>query len=185
MQKNNILLLLICSLVLISCDFQCSIGDTKKPSAGGKNVTSTIKTENGAVISNGINITGKGIKLKSATLKLENGERVSDDNMVGLNEKIILTIELDRTWTIENEKTFIGASEKISTSSGEVVLSAADLFSDYDESGVSPTDAKYIRLNAVITKSDVKVDYYLVTFRVWDKKGTAEINGNYKFYLKK
>ena len=99
--------------------------------------------------------------------------------------KIILTIELDSTWTIENEKTFIGASEKISTSSGEVVLSAADLFSDYDESGVSPTDAKYIRLNAVITKSDVKVDYYLVTFRVWDKKGTAEINGNYKFYLKK
>lgn len=185
MQKNNFLLLLICSILLISCDFQCSIGDTKKPAASGKNVSSTIKNENGAVITNGINITASGIKLKSATLKLENGERVSDDNMVGLNEKIIMLLELDSTWTIENGKTFIGAAEKITTSTGYDVLTAADLFSDYDESGVSPTDAKYIRLNAVITKADTKVDYYLVTFRVWDKKGTAEIRGDYKFYLKK
>lgn len=185
MQKNNFMLLFICSAVLISCDFKCSIGEDKKASAEGKNVSSSIKTENGAVISNGINITSSGVKLKSATLQLEDGKRVPDDNMVGLNEKIIMIIELDSTWTIENERTFIGASERISTNTGYDVLSAADLFSDYDATGVSPTDAKYIRLNAVITKSDDAVSYYLVDFKVWDKKGSGVIKGNYKFYLKK
>ena len=104
MQKNNFMLLFICSAVLISCDFKCSIGEDKKASAEGKNVSSSIKTENGAVISNGINITSSGVKLKSATLQLEDGKRVPDDNMVGLNEKIIMIIELDSTWTIENEE---------------------------------------------------------------------------------
>lgn len=185
MLKNNFILLLLCSFLLVSCEFQCSVGGDKNKSGKGKTVTSSLKDENGALISNGINIKTNGVKLKSAILELANGERVSDDNMVNLNEKIYLALKLDSTWTVIDNKSFIGASEKMTTSKGNTVLNAADLFSAYDETGVNPVDAKEIRLNAVVTSQSNDIKYYQVDFRVWDKKGTAEITGDYKFSIKK
>jgi hypothetical protein len=183
MQKNIFPLLIGCTLLLVSCEFQCSVGGDKK--SKNETVTNSVREENGVVITNNINIKAAGIKLKSAVLKLPNGERVPDDNVVGLGEKINLIITLDSNWAIEKGKTFIGASEKITTDDGTVVLNAGDLFLEYDENGVDPMDAKIIRLNAVITKPATAVKYFKVDFRVWDKKGTAEVTGDYKFYVKK
>lgn len=183
MQKNILPALAACTLLLVSCEFKCSVGGDKKEKS--EMVTPSVREENGAVITNNINIKATGVQLKSAVLKLVSGERVPDDNVVSVGEKINLVIILDSAWTVENDRSFIGASEKITTDGGVTALNAGDLFLQYDETGVDPVDAKVIRLNAVITKPGPEVKYYKVDFRVWDKKGTAEIIGDYKFYIKK
>jgi hypothetical protein len=167
-------------LFLSSCKFSCNVGETGKAES---NTVSGPSVVNGALVSNGIDITGSGVKIKSATLKLDGGAKVPDDNVVNLNQKITLVIELEDNWTIEDGKSFIGASEKITTSKGYEILNAADLFKDGTLTGFDPTDTKYIQLDAVITKNDPSVSYYKVEFRVWDKKGDAEIKGSYKFYI--
>ncbi len=177
--KRFPLLLIIC-LFVSSCKFSCNTGNTGK---SGSNTVSGPAVVNGALISNGIDITASGIKIKSATLKLDGGVKVSDDNVVNLNQKIYLVIELEDKWTVADGKSFIGASEKITTSKGYEVLNAADLFKDNTLSGFDPNDTKYIQLDAVITKNDPSISYYKVDFRVWDKKGDAEVKGSYKFYL--
>ena len=77
-----------------------------------------------------------------------------------------------------------GASEKISLSNGSVVLNEPDLFTAYDATGVSPKDAGYITLKAVITQIDNKKLYIIVNFKVWDKKSSSVITGSYKFFIK-
>jgi hypothetical protein len=173
-------LLLLIALLLSSCKFSCNVNEGSKPA--GKTVSGPAMV-NGALVSNSIDVAATGVKLKSATLQFEDGTRVPDDNVVKLNQKINLLLQLDNTWKMIDGKSFIGASEKITTSSGYEMLNAADLFKDYSVSGVDPTDAKYIRLNAVITKADPSVSYYKVEFRVWDKKGDGEIKGSYQFYI--
>jgi hypothetical protein len=132
-------------------------------------VSSSVRTENGATISNGINIKTSGIELKSATLEFENGEGVSDDNMVSLNQKVYLSLTLKNSWKTEKNRSYIGASEKVSTDDGSELLNAADLFSNFDETGIDPEDGKSIRLNAVVTEENKTVKHYKVNFRVWDK----------------
>jgi hypothetical protein len=57
------------------------------------------------------------------------------------------------------------------------------LFEAYDTAGVTPKDAEVISLSAVITQIDKLYDYFLVSFRVWDKKSNGEVSGSYKLYL--
>ena len=56
-------------------------------------------------------------------------------------------------------------------------------FIDYEKDGVTPEQASYITLMATITEVDKLFDYFLVSFRVWDKKANGEITGSYKLYL--
>jgi uncharacterized protein YprB with RNaseH-like and TPR domain len=106
-------------------------------------------------------------------------------NEAALGERIYVIVELDTGWVKENKKSFIGASERISTSAGKVVVSADDIFKDYETTGLDPEDAKFIKLSAVITQADPGVDDFVVNFRLWDKKGSGEVKGKYKFSLKK
>lgn len=92
---------------------------------------------------------------------------------------------MDTGWVKDNGKSFIGAGEKILTSSGRVVVSADDIFKDYESTGLDAKDAKVISLSAVITQANPGVDNFEVRFRVWDKKSTAEVKGKYYFSLKK
>jgi len=93
-------------------------------------------------------------------------------------------IKLDTGWVKENGKSFIGASERISTSAGKVVVNADDIFKDYEVTGVDMEDAKFISLSAVIKQADPGLDEFVVKFRVWDKKGSGEIRGKYNFKIK-
>jgi hypothetical protein len=180
MYSKRFISLLVTTLFLSSCKFSCNMGAADKT---GSNTVSGPSVVNGALISNGIDITASGVKIKSATLKLDGGAKVPDDNVVNLNQKVYLVIELEDNWTIAEGKSFIGASEKITTSKGYEVLNAADLFKDNTLTGFDPNDTKYIQLDAVITKNDPSISYYKVDFRVWDKKGDAEVKGSYKFYI--
>jgi hypothetical protein len=180
MYTKSFSLLLATCILLSACKFSCNVGNDDKPSS---NTVSGPAVVNSTLISNGIDITSNGVKIKSATLKLDGGARVPDDNVVDLNQKIYLVLELEDNWTIEGGKSFIGAAEKITANNGQELLNAADLFKDNTLTGFDPTDTKYIQLDAVITKDDPSVSYYNVEFRVWDKKSDAEIKGRYKFYI--
>ena len=104
--------------------------------------------------------------------------------LVALGEKISLILNIENGWTEIDGKSFIGATEKITTDNGSVILDSDDLFASYDQ-GMNASNAKIITLKARITQAPaIPVDYYIVNFKVWDKKGSGVITGKYKFYIK-
>lgn len=172
------------TIILMGNNFSCSLGGDKS-GVKTKAVTSADKTTlTGAIIKNDIDLEVTGVKLKEAYL-LDANKELLKENVTSLNEKIYVVIRMDTGWVKEKGKSFIGASERISTESGNVIVDAEDVFKDYEVTGISAEDAGVISLSAVITQADTGVDNFTVRFRVWDKKGNGEVKGNYKFRIRK
>jgi hypothetical protein len=133
---------------------------------------------------NGIKLKIKGFKVSSAALYFDNESSVPQDNKIEVDQRVNMRLVIESGWSEIDGKVFPGGSEVIKLSNGFEVLKSDDLFSAYNETGVSPEDARYITLKAVITAIKDKRKYVIVTFRVWDKKGTAEITGSYKLFIK-
>jgi hypothetical protein len=165
-----------CNITVQTGDDQATIKAKTVSSEDGLGLT-------GAVIKNNIDIEATGTKLKAAYLMDANNQYKSD-NTATINEKIILTIETDTGWVKTNGQSFIGASEKILAKDGTVVLDAPDLFADYDAEGLPSDIAKTINLTAIIDNVQPGYEDFTVQYRVWDKKGTGEIKGSYKFTIK-
>ncbi len=184
MKAIQVCYVIILSTLIASCNFSCSTGDSKSK-VKTKSVTSKDNTAlNGAIIKNDIDLDATGVKLKEAYL-MDADRNYLDKNEARIGEKIYLVIKLDTGWVKENGKSFVGASERIVTPAGRVVVSADDIFKDYEIEGLDPIDAEVISLSAMITQADSGVDEFSVQFRVWDKKGDGEVKGKYKFKLKK
>jgi hypothetical protein len=152
-------------LCLVACKFKT---DLKINPVSGK-------------IRNGIQLKPNGLYPTQAFLLDEKESLIEDDNLVKPNEYLNLRLVIDSGWIVNNGLVKIGAAEKVETSDGEVLLDEKDLFAAGDE--VNASDAKVITLKVIITKVTKLYDYYLVTFRVWDKNGTGEVTGSYKFHL--
>jgi hypothetical protein len=171
------------SALLSSCDFHCSVGENKTD-IKTKPVTSNDNTPlNGAVIKNDIELEATGVKLRSAYL-VDARENLLKENITGLNEKIYLVLKTDTGWVKENNLSFLGAAERISTNEGNVLVDAADIFKDYETAGLPADKADVVSLSAIITKADPGIDHFVVQFRVWDKKGGGEIKGKYMFKIR-
>lgn len=184
MKKINLFYLFMSCIAFSSCDFKCSVGDNKS-GIKTKSVSSKDNTTlNGAIIKNGIDLDAKGVKLKEAYL-VDADYKPLSENKAGVGEKIYIVIKMDTGWIKENGKSFIGASERILTSAGRVVVSADDIFKDQEATGIDTADTKEISLSALITQADQGLNDFEVQFRVWDKKGTGEVKGKYYFSLKK
>lgn len=180
MKKVNVYLMIVLTVLIASCDMKCSVGGNKEV----KTVSSSDKSAlNGATIKNDIEIEVTGVKLKEAYL-VDAQNNLLTENKARVGEKIYLVIKVDTGWVKENGKSFLGASERISTSEGNVVVNADDIFKDYEITGVDLTDAQVITLSAVLTEVKSGLEDFVVQFRVWDKKGTGEIKGKYKFKIK-
>ncbi|MEO6252716.1 MAG: hypothetical protein ABIO79_05395 [Ferruginibacter sp.] len=180
MKSTKIYLMIMLIALLTSCDMKCSVGGTKE----AKTVTSSDNSAlNGATIKNDIELEATGVKLKEAYV-VDEANNVLTENATKVGEKIYLVIKLDTGWVKENGKSFLGASERISTSAGSVVVNADDIFKDYEITGVDAADAKVITLSALITEAKAGVEDFVVQFRVWDKKGSGEVKGKYKFKIK-
>ena len=135
--------------------------------------------------SNGIQLNVKGFAVKEAYLAFEDGTRVAADNKVDLSQQVSLRIILTTGFKEIEGKVFPGGSEKIVLSNGETILESDDLFTAYDAVGVSPVDAKYITLKAVITEIKDKNNAVIVSVKVWDKKTEDnEITGSYTLHIK-
>jgi hypothetical protein len=174
-------ILISAALAICSCKDQSSGKKTVLASSAEKKDS---KYVNRAEVKNGIDIEASGgVKVEKAYLTLPDGTPLGDKNVVDLNQKAILHLDLS-DWKVENGKTYLGASEEIKTDNGTEILKIDDLFSNYDPQGIDPNDAKYIVLSAVITGQTGKIDHFVVSFRVWDKKGSSVISGSYPLYIR-
>jgi len=169
--------------LLAGCSFNCSVGESKPLKS--KTITSADNMPlNGAVIKNDIELEATAVKVSQVYL-LDANKNLMEDNVTAVGKKIYVIIKTDTGWIKENGKSFIGASERISTSAGKVLVDAADIFIDHEATGMPADDAGVISLSAVITQADPGVENFTVQFRVWDKKGEGEIKGKYKFRIRK
>jgi hypothetical protein len=135
-------------------------------------------------IRNNIQLKSNGFKVLEAYLLFDDGKAVPAGNKVELNQRVNMALVIDGGWKVIDGMVYPGASEKITLSNGSVILKEDDLFASYDSTGVSAEDARHIVLKAVITQIDNKKNYIIVSFKIWDKKGTASISGSYKFFIK-
>lgn len=135
-------------------------------------------------ISNGIKITAsKEIQIKEAYLYDDNGDPISDSNLVALNENANLMVEIERGgWVERNGMVSVGAQERIVTSEGEEILNEPDLFAKFTD--IKAEDAQYVTIKAVITSQQRKFDFFLVSFIIWDKWGKGKITGSFKIKIR-
>lgn len=173
-------------LGIVSCNDAAPKQDATKPAESKKaeapeNTEKPAAAESTSKIRNGIELSKDGLDVEQAFLLYEDGSLVPDGNKVSVGQKVVLRLIMSG-WKPDNGKVYLGAAEKITTSEGNIVLDEADLFKEIES--VSEQDAKYISLSAVITKLDKLYDYFVVSFKVWDKKSNAEVSGSYKLYLK-
>ena len=133
---------------------------------------------------NGIKMNCKGLKVKEAALYFDDNSKVPQDNKVDVNQRVNMQVVIDTGWAIVDGKVYPGGSEVIKLSTGSTILKSDDLFAAYSDTGVNAEDAKYISIKAVITSIDDKKNHIIVSFKIWDKKGSGEITGNYKFFIK-
>ena len=158
---------------IVSCEFKTEI---KTPTSSTSATSSTSK------IRNGIELKSNGIKVSQAFLVFDDGTLVPQSNEVQVNQPVTMRLVIDEGFKAENGKVTIGASEKIETSNGNVLVDEADLFKSQDE--IEAARAGVITLKAVITQIDKLYDYFLVSFKVWDKKSNNNVTGSYKLYIK-
>lgn len=185
MKKGKLIPLIIVALVFTSCEFKCELGNTEKKEDGKTTTSQTQPDKNDSSPKrlNGIELNSKEIQVNQAYLALESGDLVPSTNTVSLGEKIVLIIN-SNGWKNINNKSYIGISQTITTNTGATVLETGDMFAKYDETGINAEYTNLLKLKAYITETKPEIEYFKVNFRVWDKKGSGEITGNYKFYIK-
>ena len=133
-------------------------------------------------IRNGIELKSKGdLKVSQAFLLFDDGTLVPSSNEAKVNQEVNLRLIIEDGFTKKNGMVEIGASERIETNTGQVLLDEKDLFANLGE--IDAARAEALTLKAVITRLDKLYDYFLVSFRVWDKKGAGEVTGSYKLYI--
>jgi hypothetical protein len=173
-------------IVLLCC--VTVFAQTAKPvaKAVAKPVKKPVATKPAAekTFSNGIKMVIKGFVVSDVKLYFEDGSVVPGDNTIELNQKVIMQVVIDSGYKVTGGKVFPGGSEEIKLSDGYEVLSSDDMFAQYDETGVSPEDGKYISLKAVMKELNDKSKAVIVSFKIWDKKGSSVITGSYKLHIK-
>jgi hypothetical protein len=140
------------------------------------------KKENTVQVLNNISVETEGdVEVYRAFLSFEDGSLVPSSNKTAAGKPIFLNLNITKGWTEENGQVSLGAYQKISTDNGTVILEAPDLFSNVN--AIKADDAKFIRLDAVINEISIPIEYFVVDYKVWDKKGNGVIKGSYKFYV--
>lgn len=159
--------------VCIMCVNACNI-EVKKD-----NKTNASSNEK---IRNGISIQENGLHVQQAFLLKDDGSLIDDNNKTKIGERIGLRL-ITEGWKENNGVVNFDASEKIITNDGVVVIDENNLFSEAYPNGIKAEDAKYLTLYARISRLDKLYDYFLVSFKVWDKATNKSFSGSYKFYI--
>lgn len=166
---RRLFFLLLAASAMAACNFTVK-----------KNDDAATSSDNGSVRNN-ISLKASGITVQQAFLLFDDGKLVPGDNKIEVGQNVRMRLIIDG-WEPVNGKVALGASEKITTDDGQVILNSEDLFATVGE--VDAKDAGVITLSAVITKVDKLFKYFEVTFRVWDKNSSDNATGSYKLYLK-
>lgn len=162
---------------LCSCEFKVDVKQAEKPDELAKTTSGVISSK----IRNGIDIKATGsLKVKQAFLLYEDGTLVPETNVTAVNQPVNIRLMVEG-FTESDGKVEIGASEKIETNTGQVVLDEKDLFADLG--AIEAERAKLLTLKATITRIDQLYDYFVVSFRIWDKKGEGSVMGSYRLQV--
>lgn len=179
--RTTIQVLLIAFLVssVSSCEFRCNIGSD----AGKVNENIKPVVKDGSQVYNNIQLTTSGVKIKRAYLALQDGTRVPADNFIDFTQPVKMIVLIDSGWVVKDEGVLLGASEKIATENGQILLDEPDLFEGTGT--ISETDSKIIAVTAkIIRDKNSPPASFIVSFRIWDKNGNGSIEGNYKLNSK-
>jgi hypothetical protein len=173
----------ILTVLLLSAAMAACNTNAKKDAGnvGSKPEKESASESGSKIVRNDISFKATGITVHQAFLTLEDGSLVPDNNKMQIGRRVILHLIIDGWKTDANEKVMLGAAEKITTSTGQVILDQDNLFDSYQD-GVSLADARIITLSAVITRADKQFKYFEVAFRVWDKTSGDNVTGSYKLY---
>lgn len=161
---------------------QNNTADSAKKEGNANMVRPASQQESSAKIRNNIEVQGNGVTVEQAYLTYDDGTLVSDDNVTNVNKKLVLNLVVSG-WQVQNGKVQLEASEKLTTSEGQVLLDEPQLFSKSGLQALSPEDARYLRLNIVITGINELSDYYEVTFKVWNMYTQQFVYGTYRFFI--
>jgi hypothetical protein len=178
--RTKWILIFLAAAIITGCEFKCSVGGDDKTESKEFSSSESDSPLKGASIKNDIMLDAKNVKVREVYLANE-ARMPLDKNEIALGEKIRCVVVLDTGWTKYGNTSYLGASEKILTDGGDVILDVEDLFKDYTESGLSASDAEVVSISANITEKQTGVDDYKVQFRIWDKRGKGEVTGSFKF----
>ena len=141
------------------------------------------KKETASKYKNNILLESKGFKIKEAFLAFNDSSRVADDNKVTIGQHVNLIILIDSGWNADDGKIYPGVGQKVETNDGTHIFEKTDLMEAHP-GGIPVEDGSRATVQAVINTADKQYDYFLVSFRVWDKKSESEITGSYKLHVK-
>jgi hypothetical protein len=169
--------------LFLLCAAIAACNDNAKTDTSGKvenEKTSSAKASQN--VRNEITVHSSGVNVQQAFLMFEDGKLVPQDNKVEVGQQVNMRLIMDG-WEASNGKVMLGASEKIATDEGTVILNEPDMFAEMKD-GVNAADAGAITLSAVITRVDKLFKYFEVSFKVWDKNSNDNVTGSYRLYLK-
>jgi len=130
----------------------------------------------------GLEVSYKGLSSEEIFLTA-NGRKLST-NEVGLNTDLVCFFQGVRGYQLNDNLAYIGASMILTDSDGNELLNEADLFSYYDDEGLTPEDLSSLSLS-LTTGSPMEVgEEYNLQMKIWDKKGTGEINASVSLKIK-
>ena len=136
------------------------------------------------LIKNGIILQSRGFKVAEAYLVFDDENLVPEGNKVAVQQNVNMLLIIDSGWTDNNGRVYPGSKQVLKLNTGAEILTQEELFAAFDETGVAADDARYITLNTSIPELKDKKKHVVVNFRLWDKKGSSEITGHYKLYVK-
>jgi hypothetical protein len=132
-------------------------------------------------ISNNIQLNFSGVQVSRALLLNEDGSTMTNSNTTEVNKPLKLRVFVNSGWVERKGKVSLGAYQKIETFKQQIVLEEKDLFENIGT--ISTEEAKMITITANINKIYRKQDSFLVSFKIWDKNGTGQIEGSYKMVV--
>lgn len=175
--RKVLLTMTIATTLAIGCK-----NDSEAPNSAPTPADSISYTsKEGTLITNGIALQARGVKVDRAFLLYDNSTLVPPDNKTSEGRTIKLRLMVRSGWVEEDGKVSLGAAETIRTDKGQVVLNEEDLFATAPL--LDAQAAKAITLTATISKLGRQHSHFIVSFRVWDKRGEGEIEGNYKLLV--
>ncbi len=165
----RLLLFFITVLLIISCEVKVNTPGSVTKIPAGK-------------IRNGIKVNAKGVTVEQAFLTYEDGSLLDENNTTNVNRKLKINFVI-KGWKENGGKVALEANEKVVTNDGDIVLDKKELFTGGGMPNVSIQDAQFPRLSVVVNQVTKLYDYYLVTFKMWNRGTDQSVEGEYKFHI--
>lgn len=158
--KTNYLLILVAWALLLNA---CNVGVNKD-------------------LLSGLKVSNNGLSYENAYLSRQHVKLT--DNVFNTGDTIYLYMDGVKGYTEKDAMVYLGASLVVTDPQGKEVLNAPDVFSSYDQTGVTKEDASVMSLMLIVGPPMVSDVKYTWKSKVWDKNGKGTIDAEVEFKIK-